>query len=176
MTEFGRLIAPDTLEFRRTFAAPPEKVWAFWVDPEKRKLWFCGGSTEEREGGQLIFEFDHTRLSESDPPEKYATEETAEHNARILAWEPPRRLAFTWFESQGDQESHVDLTLTPVEGGGTELHLVHTGLVGREMMIGASAGWHAHFDLLAESLVGERQTDFWLRDQELEAIYDKRLD
>lgn len=176
MSEYGRQVAPDTLEFRRTFAASPEKVWQFWVDPDKRKLWFCGGSTEERKGGRLVFAFDHTRLSESEPPEKYASENITEHNAEILEFDPPHRLAFTWFESQGEQSSKVEITLNELETGQTELHLIHTGLVGRDMIVGVFAGWHGHFDLLAEVLVGDRQSDFWVRDQELEAIYDKRLD
>ncbi|MDE1466879.1 SRPBCC family protein [Aurantiacibacter sp. D1-12] len=175
MSEYGRLVTLDTMEFRRIFPAPPEKVWEFWVDPEKRKLWFCGGSTDGREGGELVFAFDHTRLSESPPPQKYACEEVAEHNARILAWDPPHRLAFTWFESQGDMSSEVDVRFTATEDGQTELHLVHTGLVGRDMLIGVFAGWHGHFDLLAEVLVGDRTTDFWIRDQELEAIYAERV-
>ncbi len=176
MGDFGRLVAPDTMEFRRLFAAPPEKVWEFWVNPEKRKLWFCGGSTEEGEGGKLIFAFDHTRLSQTLPPAKYASQEIAKHNARILVWDRPHRLAFTWFESQEDRSSEVDVRFTATGDGQTELHLIHKGLVGRDVLIGVFAGWHCHCDLLAEVLVGERKTDFWLRDQELEKLYDKRID
>ena len=59
--------------------------------------------------------------------------------------------------------------------GATELHLVHRGIEGRDMLIGVFAGWHGHFDILAEVLVGPRKTDFWLRDQELEKEYEARV-
>lgn len=176
MTEFGRLIAPDTLEFRRTFAAPREKVWQFLVDPEKRKLWFCGGSTDDHPGGRIVFAFDHTRLAESEPPAKYASSSNTEHAGAIIEYDPPRRLVFTWFEAGQPQGSTVDISLSESGEGSTAVLLVHKGLVGRDMLLSVLAGWHGHFDLLAEVMDGPRTTDFWVRDQELEAVYDQRLD
>ena len=176
MTDYGRQIGPAQLEFTRRFDAAPDKVWQFLVDPEKRKLWFCGGSTDDRVGGEIVFEFDHRRLSESDPPEKYANEEIATHRGEILEYDPPHRFAFTWFESAGSTSSKVEITLADHPDGGTQLHLVHSGVVGRDMLVGVFAGWHGHFDLLAEVLVGSRRTDFWVRDQELEAEYETLVD
>lgn len=175
MTDYGRLIDPTTMEFRRTFDADIEKVWRFLVDPEKRKLWFCGGHTDDHIGGRIVMEFDHRRISESLPPEKYASEEVAQHEAEILEIDPPNRLAFTWFESAGGESSIVEIALAAIDGNQTELHLVHKGVVGRDMLLGVFAGWHGHFDLLAEVLVGPRKTDFWIRDQELEAEYAARV-
>lgn len=175
MSEYGKLIGPGTLEFRRRFSSDIETVWAFLVDPEKRKLWFCGGSTDDRVGGKIVFEFDHRRLSESNPPEKYASEEVVTHHGEILEYDPPRRLAFTWFESAGSDSSKVEISLSPTEEGATDLHLIHRGVDGREMLIGVFAGWHGHFDLLAEVLSGPRETDFWVRDQQLESEYEERV-
>ena len=172
MSDYGKQTGPTQLEFTRQFDATPEKVWQFLVDPEKRKLWFCGGSTADRVGGEIVFEFDHRRLSETSPPEKYASEEVVIHRGEILEYDPPSRFAFTWFESGGAESSKVEITLSPGSAGGTRVHLVHTGLMGRDMLIGVFAGWHGHFDLLAEVLIGPRKTDFWVRDQELEAEYD----
>lgn len=175
MSDYGRLLGPGKLEFRRRFEADIDKVWQFLVDPEKRKLWFCGGSTDDHVGGQIILEFDHRRLSESAPPEKYADEVVTTHRAEILVYEPPHALAFTWFESAGGGSSRVDIALTQVEPGKTELALVHTGLEGRDVIVSVLAGWHGHFDVMAETLIGPRKTDFWIRDQELEAEYEGRI-
>lgn len=123
----------------------------------------------------MVFDFDHRRLSESSPPEKYSSEEVVTHHGEILEYDPPSRLAFTWFESAEAGSSTVEMTLEDGGDGSTVLHLVHKGVEGREMLVGVMAGWHGHFDLLGEVLAGPRKTDFWLRDQELEAEYDKRL-
>lgn len=175
MNDYGRQTGTQELEFNRRFDASAEKVWQFLVDPEKRKLWFCGGSTDDHAGGKIVFEFDHRRLSESAPPEKYANEEVATHHGKILEYDPPHRLAFTWFESAGSEASTVEITLKPVGSDATELHLVHKGVAGRDMLIGVLAGWHGHFDLLDEVLAGDRKTDFWLRDQQLEAEYSEEV-
>ena len=175
MSDYGKQTGPGEIEFRRRFDATIDKVWQFLVDPEKRKLWFCGGSTAEKVGGVIVFEFDHRRLSQRAPPEKYAGEEVATHRGKILEYDPPRRLSFTWFETAGSESSTVVITLEAVGDQATELHLVHTGISGRDMLIGVLAGWHGHFDLLAETLAGPRKTDFWDRDQELEAEYAERV-
>lgn len=175
MTDYGKQTGPQQIEFTRTFNAGIEKVWQFFVDPDKRKLWFCGGLTDERVGGEIVLEFDHRRLSESDPPEKYADQEVATHRGKILEYDPPRRLAFTWFESAGADASTVEITFTPVASSKTELHLLHKGVVGRDILVGVLAGWHGHFDLLAEVLVADRKTDFWVRDQKLESEYAEKV-
>ncbi len=175
MTDYGRLTGTDRIEFQRRFEAPIEKVWEFLVDPEKRKLWFCGGSTADHVGGEIVFEFDHRRLSKSSPPEEYASEEVAVHRGEILEYDSPRRLAFTWFESAGSVSSKVEITLSSIGSASTDLHLVHTGVAGRDMLIGVLAGWHGHFDLMAEVLAGDRKSDFWIRDQELEAEYTSQV-
>ncbi|MEX0341931.1 MAG: SRPBCC family protein [Erythrobacter sp.] len=175
MTEYGKQIGPAELEFVRRFDADIEKVWQFLVDPEKRKLWFCGGSTDANVGGAIIFDFDHRRLSDSPPPQKYASEEIATHRGTILEYDPPNRLAFDWFESAGGEKSRVEIDLAAIDAETTELKLVHRGVLGHDMLIGVFAGWHGHFDLLAEVLHGPRKTDFWLHDQALEAEYERRI-
>jgi uncharacterized protein YndB with AHSA1/START domain len=175
MSDYGRQTGSRSLEFERTFAAPIEKVWEYLVDPEKRAVWFCGGSTSSEVGGAIVFDFDHRRLSESAPPEKYRSEETATHRGEILAFEPPHRLAFTWFEASGGEPSEVAITLTAIDERTTRLRLTHNAITGRDMMVGVLAGWHGHFDILAEVLIGPRKSDFWIIDQRLEAEYEKRV-
>lgn len=175
MSDYGRLVGPGEIEFRRMFDAGIERVWQFLVDGEKRKLWFCGGHTDDHVGGKIVMEFDHSRIAASNPPEKYASEDVARHEGEILEYDPPKVLAFSWFESAGEQVSTVRIVLSEASANTTELHLVHKGVLGREMQLGVFAGWHGHFDLMAEVLVGERKTDFWIRDQQLEAEYADRV-
>ncbi|MEL7446448.1 MAG: SRPBCC family protein [Pseudomonadota bacterium] len=175
MSEYGKQTGPQRLEFVRHFDAKPEKVWQFLVDPAKRKLWFCGGSTDDHVGGKIEFAFDHRRISETSPPEKYASEEVVVHYGEILEYDPPKRFAFTWFEAEDEGSSTVEISLRPLGESATEMHLVHRGVVGRDMLIGVFAGWHAHFDLLAEVLVGPRQSDFWVIDQALEVKYAEMI-
>ena len=45
----------------------------------------------------------------------------------ITAWDPPRRVAFSWHAGSDPAEpTHVEVTFEPVDGG-TRLTLVHTG-------------------------------------------------
>ena len=175
MSDYGKLIGPDTLEFTRNFDAPIETVWQFLTDPEKRKLWFCGGSTDGFAGGEIVFEFDHRRLSDSSPPAKYASEEVVTHRGEILEYDPPHRLAFSWFENGHEGKSTVEISLSSEDNGSTRLHLTHRGLLGRDILIGVFAGWHGHFDLLVEVLAGGRMSDFWVIDQKLEREYGERI-
>jgi len=175
MSEYGKLLGPGKLEFRRNFDADIEKVWQFLVDPEKRKLWFCGGSTGDAVGGTIVFDFDHRRLSESPAPAKYAEEETVTHYGEILEYDPPNCLAFDWFENGHEERSTVRIVLNACEDGSTDLHLVHDGLAGRDVIISVLAGWHGHFELLREVLSGPRQTDYWVLSMRLEAEYEERV-
>lgn len=176
MSEYGQQTGPNSLEFTRSFPSSVEKVWEYLVDPEKRKLWFCGGATDNFVGGKITFQFDHRRLSESPPLEKYADEETVTHFGDILEYDPPRRLAFTWFEPGSDDGSKVVMSLSAIDESTTQLHLTHEGLIGRDILIGVFAGWHGHFDLLGEVLAGPRGSDFWVLTKRLEAEYGSRVE
>lgn len=173
--EYGRQTGPSSLEFTRSFPGSVEKVWQFLVDPEKRKLWFCGGATDDHVGGKITFAFDHRRLSESPALEKYADEETVTHYGEILEYDPPHRLAFTWFEPGSTESSKVVISLEAIDANSTQMHLTHEGLIKRDVLVGVFAGWHAHFNVLVEVLVGPRVSDFWIITAQLEAEYDARV-
>ena len=67
------------------------------------------------------------------------------------------------------------ISLTAIDDTTTQLHLAHDGLIKRDVLIGVFAGWHAHFNVLAEVLVGPRVSDFWIITAQLEAEYDERV-
>src|SRR5690606_37538578 len=61
--EHAHLPEPGTLVFRRVLPGPVERVWAFLVEPEKRRLWLAGGEMEPRPGGKVALHFRHAELS-----------------------------------------------------------------------------------------------------------------
>lgn len=56
------------------------------------------------------------------------TSDREEHEwGRVLAWEPPRRIVYSWHPDRGDDTSQeVEIRFTP-EGAGTRLDLEHRG-------------------------------------------------
>jgi uncharacterized protein YndB with AHSA1/START domain len=89
--------------------------------------------------------------------------------SRISELDPPRRLAFTWGESGA-----VAFDLAP-RGGSVLLTMVHSGLPERPTSLGIAAGWHAHLDLLADRLSGQRPDPHWDLWTRLRGEYEKRL-
>ena len=65
---------------------------------------------------------------------------------RITAWDPPRRVAFTWYPGRTEEtRQEVEVTFFSA-GGGTRVELVHTGWERipekpREMRDGYDSGW-----------------------------------
>jgi len=92
MDDYGKLIGSDTLVFQRLLPGTVEQAWEYLVDPEKRKLWFAGGSSYLDSGVDFQLVFNNEQLSEEhDPtPEKY--DEFGEgfvSEAKVIRIEPP---------------------------------------------------------------------------------------
>lgn len=112
-------ITPTQLQITRTFAAPREKVFRAWTDPEIMKQWFAPSDEYEVEaeleltvGGKYRVKMKHSK------------------GVHIVGGEyreikPPERLVFTW----GWEDGSVTETLVTVEfreiEAGTELVLTH---------------------------------------------------
>ena len=103
-------------------SAPPETVFAFFVDPDKMARWM--GSRVELDAR---------------PGGRYAVDINAQARARgeYVNVEPPSRVVFT-FGWEGDQamppgSTTVEITLAP-DGDGTHVRLVHRGLVTAEQL------------------------------------------
>jgi uncharacterized protein YndB with AHSA1/START domain len=158
------------IEIRRILNGPIDRVWEYLTDGDLRKRWFCGGATAPEAGGPIVFDFDHSRLSAQGPPEKYGDSNTAQMSGKILVYEKPTKLKFTWDEIHTDGTSTVTILLKDL-GDRTELHLIHEDLV-PDMQAGSMGGWHAHLDLLVDLLNGDPVRDFWVHFNELEAGYE----
>lgn len=63
MSDYGELIAPDTVQFKRLLPGTIDLVWSYLVDGEKRRLWLAGGDTEVRAGGRVDLHFHNATLS-----------------------------------------------------------------------------------------------------------------
>src|SRR4029453_4316932 len=118
---------------RTTASAPrPERVWEFFVDPEKLKRWKgIDAKLEPRPGGVYWCEV---------IPGHVAAGEYVE-------LDPPHRLGFTWGGEKSDSptaikpgSSTIVVELTP-EGSGTRLHFVHRDLPSEAAAESHGVGW-----------------------------------
>ena len=139
-----------TLQVRRTFRQPPEKVFAAWTQAEALKRWF--GPSDEYEivltafdpqpGGTYRLEMRHIRGN------------VHALGGRYLAVEPPHRLSFTfrWEEPQMDVgETVVTLEFTARDGG-TEMLLTHDRFPNLEARDRHMQGWSGSLARLEQQL------------------------
>jgi hypothetical protein len=68
----------------------------------------------------------------------------------------------------------VTFTLEP-RGERVLLTVIHRRLPDRGMLVGVSTGWHAHLDMLAARLAGEKPAPFWDGFSRLRKEYDRRI-
>jgi uncharacterized protein YndB with AHSA1/START domain len=127
------------LRFERLLAHPPEEVWQALVTPEAIFRWLQARATfEPGTGGRLELHFAH-----------------ADHTmvGKILAFDPPRRLEYTWPERHDGGDSAVRFELEPHETG-SRLVLTHVFRKGGDLADFASS-WHWRLDALDRALDGE---------------------
>lgn len=122
------------IRIERTFAAPPEKVWAAWTDAALMSRWFCPNpdltveaTADAVVGGRYRVDMGGGR---------YVAEGT------FTALEPGRVVAMTWRWTTSDEpESALRVELEPASGGGTRLVLLHSGLADADDAAGHAEGW-----------------------------------
>jgi uncharacterized protein YndB with AHSA1/START domain len=176
MTEFGTMIARDTVRIERTLPGPIERVWAYLTESDRRATWLAAGDMELRRGGKVEHIFRNNSLTPNDdpPPAKYASsEDYYRMEGRITVFEPPHRLGYTWGEERGD-DSEVLFELTP-SGSNVRLVVTHMRLATRDDIVSVGAGWHTHLGVLAARLAGEEPEGFWRSHIRLEAEYERRI-
>ena len=166
---FGVLSEPDTLTIQRLLPGPAERVWAYLTEDKLRAQWLAAGQMEMKVGEPFEFVWRNDELS--NPPSQRPPGFPAEQRmqSRITELDPPRRIAFTW-EGSGE----VSFELEP-QGGDVVLTVIHRRLRDREAMLGASAGWHMHLDILVARSTGQEPDPFWDGWSRLRVEYDRRL-
>lgn len=142
------------LSYERTLRHPPEKVWSALTEPEHMAAWFpCRVDGPREAGATLRFVF--------------AEEGAPEMEGKMLVYDPPRRLEFSW----GDDVLVFDLRSAP---DGCVLTFSATfDEVGKSARDGA--GWHGCLDLLEASLEGADLEALRRRWAELEPEYMARF-
>ncbi len=138
-----------SLEIRRTFEAPRERVYRAWTEPAALARWFAPSeqysvfvhALDLRVGGAYRIEMRHDSGRSSVVLGTYR------------ALEPPERLVFTWRWEQEPATAETLVTVTlAARAGATELVLRH------ELFATAAAagehdkGWSGCFELLKKAL------------------------
>jgi uncharacterized protein YndB with AHSA1/START domain len=136
----------DVLRLERLIAAPPERVFALWTEPDLLvKWWGPEGfdvpvhSLDVRNGGRW-------RTTMRSPEGKL---HTVSGVYRVI--EPPRRLVFTWGwdDEQGRRGHETEVTVTFESApGGTRLVLQQQAFQNKESRAQHSHGWESSFDCL----------------------------
>lgn len=167
---------PDTLRIERLLPGPLERVWHYLTDSERRGQWLASGAVEQRVGGVVEHIFRNSELTGNyePPPEKYLqyAGETR-MQGRVTACEPPRLLAYTWGGTTDESEVTFELEERDDK---VLLILTHRRVASRDDLLGASAGWHTHLDVLAARLAGRTPPPFWATHTRLEAEYERRFE
>jgi uncharacterized protein YndB with AHSA1/START domain len=140
------------LRYERHYPRPIETVWAALTDPVRLGDWIGAARVEPYVGGRYELFVERRRPM----------------TGRILTWDPPRLLEFSW--DTGDApESIVRCELTP-EGDGTRLRFFHKG-VGFPWIGLVLPGWHSLLECLRSLLAGKVLPDSMPCWRELQAIY-----
>lgn len=175
MSKYGKLIAPNTVQFKRLLPGTIDLVWSYLVEGEKRRLWLAGGDTEQRAGGRVDLHFHNRGLSpmaDDPPPEKYKEmPERVSYHGVVTACEPKTLLSHTWDGDGERSEVTFELEQRP---DGVLLTLTHRR-VPDDVLAGANAGWHTHLRILAAVLSANQPPPFWRTFSALEAEYEARL-
>ena len=140
MIDHGTYVEHDgrpAVRFTRRYPHPAERVWAAVSEPAGLRHWFPSRvELEPRVGGRIAFR-DDPNLPE-------------ETSGTVLAYDPPRALAFTW----GGDELH--LTVEP-DGEGAVLTLLNV-LEARDTAARNAAGWTVCLAELEAHLQGTPQS------------------
>ncbi|HEY5052836.1 MAG TPA: SRPBCC domain-containing protein [Solirubrobacterales bacterium] len=154
---------PETAEkhvvrLSRTIAAPPERVYRAWLDPELLRLWLAPASlsvkrveVEERVGG-------HHRTWQVGPDG-----DVGGFDSELLEMVPNERLVFRWRfvgpERVADptHDSRLTITLAEAPEGATALSLVHERLdrlyeAMPQVAENVGRGWGMALDKLAATI------------------------
>ena len=162
-----------TLRIERLLPGPIERVWAYLVEPEKRALWFVGGTWDLRPGGVANVEWDHTKLSHEPTPEAWKAFDGTSSTGTITRVEPPRLLAYRT-DMGGGAECEITFELSP-KGDDVLFTITQTPVEGPEAKASFGSGWHAYMDALDDRVRGVKPRGFWTNFENLQKDYAKRF-
>jgi uncharacterized protein YndB with AHSA1/START domain len=176
MSDYGKMLRPDTLRIERLLPGPIERVWAYLTESEKRRKWLARGEMEPPVGGIMEMHILHSELSaEKTAPERFKSiENGVSGHERITRYEPPHILGLTWGGDQPGAVSEVIFELTE-QGDQVLLVLTHSRLHDRADTVGSASGWYAHLAMLEDVLNGRETRPFWTTHARAEAEYERLI-
>ena len=129
-----------SLTIKRRLKAPPAKVYAAWIDPEKVKGWMGGEFKAKSVEADLRVGGSYRWVMVAASGE--------EHDVRGVYREivPNEKLVFTWaWKSTPERESLVTVLLKP-DGDGTLLTLTHEQFFDEDARDRHQFGWNGALD------------------------------
>ncbi len=166
---YGELIEAATVRMERMLPGPIERIWDYLTRSDLRGQWLASGDMDLRVGGKVDLTWHNDELTGQHEGRPEGIPAVHSMETTILKIDPPRLLAFGW-----NGGSHVTFELEP-EGSQVKLTVTHRRAQNRGQLLGVSAGWHAHLDVLDARLRGREPPMFWTNWTRLKADYDKRL-
>jgi len=166
---YGVLSEPATLTIQRLLPGPIERVWAYLTESDLRRLWRAAGQMEMKIGAPVELVWRNDELT--NPPGQRPPGFPDDHRmqSRITELDPPHRLAITWGNTGG-----VSFELEP-EGNQVLLTVVHRRVPDRATLLGVSAGWHTHLDILVARTSGQEPAPFWDGWSRVRREYERRM-
>ena len=104
-------VAPIRLLVRT--AAPPDVAWSYLTEPARVEEWFTAASPVGAVGDPYVLDFGEGSVVQGP----------------IVGLDPGHRFAhrWAWLDAEPRQETLVTWIVRPVEGGGSEIELIHEG-------------------------------------------------
>mgnify|MGYP003600874238 CR=1 FL=1 len=167
--DYAAVTAPGSVRIQRLLPGPIERIWGYLTEGDLLRQRLAAHDMAPQAGStfELVWRNDELTDPPGNKPEGFGGEHRMQ--SRILEFDPPRRLAFTWNDSGRvafDLESMGDKVMLTID---------HEGISDRGNMLMIGAGWHMHVNVL-EARVGGRESepfwDGWLR---LRGEYDRRI-
>jgi uncharacterized protein YndB with AHSA1/START domain len=144
-------VAEPGISVTRVFAAPRERVWQEWTEPERFADWFGGPDNEVplatvsmdvRPGGSW-------RLTMYAEPERHVIHWKGEFVEVV----EPERLVFTVSDQPGDDAYElVTVVLTDLGDGRTEMRFEQRGQLSDEQYERTEQGWGTFFERIDERI------------------------
>jgi uncharacterized protein YndB with AHSA1/START domain len=150
-----RTVVHSTFTLDRVYPSPPEKVFAAFSDPTKKRRWFAGGDSLKFETFQMDFRVGGTEIARFRSKEGDRVFQNDTVYRDIL---PNRRIVFAYNMSVGEtrfSSSLATIELLPTKKGTelafTEQSAFFEGADGPEIR---REGWRLLLERLSEALAG----------------------
>ncbi|MCB0323100.1 MAG: SRPBCC family protein [Bdellovibrionales bacterium] len=173
--EFGSVVGPAMVRIQRLLSGSPEVVWEYLTQSEKCSQWLATIDGALEVGAQITLTFNNSTLTphNEETPEEFKKHECSPQAKRILVYEPPHKLTYTW----GSQDNPSEVTFElEAQGEKTLLTVTHAKLPNRDQLLGVSSGWHSHLNVLRAKLAGDTPEPFWPAFLKVRKEYERAIE